>query len=72
VDTIHALNQWIKAYAHQEGLIYVDYYTPLEDAHHGFQAKLTEDGVHPNDAGFAIMSRLAKQAMKEALSTSAP
>lgn len=68
VQAVLAFNRWLKTYAHEQGLIYVDYFTPLDDGHHGFKAKLSVDGVHPNPAGFAVMSRLARQAIIEAQS----
>ncbi|WP_158545075.1 SGNH/GDSL hydrolase family protein [Dyella monticola] len=66
VENIRALNAWIKGYAQKEDLVYVDYFTPLDDGHRGFKANLSVDGVHPNAAGYAIMSRLAKQAIAKA------
>ncbi|HUA81268.1 MAG TPA: SGNH/GDSL hydrolase family protein [Dyella sp.] len=68
IETIKALNDWIKTYADKEGLTYVDYFTPLDDGHRGFRAALTIDGVHPNAAGYAVMSRLAKAAISQAQS----
>jgi lysophospholipase L1-like esterase len=68
VETIRALNNWIKMYADKQGVTYVDYFTPLDDGHRGFKATLTIDGVHPNPAGYAVMSRLAKIAISQAQS----
>lgn len=70
VEPIRALNAWIKAYAEQNGLVYVDYFSPLDDGHRGFIAKLAIDGVHPNADGYVVMDKLARQAIKEALSSS--
>lgn len=70
VDTIRALNAWIKAYAKQQGLVYVDYFTPLDDGHGGFTAALTIDGVHPDAAGYAVMDKLARRAIEQALAAS--
>lgn len=68
IETIKALNSWIKTYAGKEGLVYVDYFTPLDDGHRGFKARFTVDGVHPNPAGYAVMSRLAEAAISQAQS----
>lgn len=68
VETIRVLNNWIKAYAGKHGLTYVDYFTPLDDGHRGFKTALTIDGVHPNPAGYAVMTRLAKAAISQAQS----
>lgn len=68
IESIRTLNDWMKTYAKKNGLVYVDYFTPLDDGHHGFIAKLAIDGVHPNADGYAVMDKLARQAIKEALS----
>lgn len=63
------LNTWIKEYAAHNGLVYLDYYTPMVDDKLGLKAELTYDGVHPNDAGYAVMAPLAQQAVERALAT---
>jgi lysophospholipase L1-like esterase len=67
VDKIKALNAWIKAYAAKKGFVYLDYYSALVDDRGGLKSDLCTDGVHPNDAGYAIMSPLAEKAISEAL-----
>ena len=64
---IAALNAWIKDYAQQHQLIFLDYYSAMVDEHLGLPDSLSEDGVHPNEAGYAIMGRLAEQAIAQAL-----
>jgi lysophospholipase L1-like esterase len=64
---IDALNTWIKAYATEKGIVYVDYHTPMKDQRDGLSAKLSEDGVHPNPAGYAIMAPLAEAGIEKAL-----
>lgn len=66
-----ALNTWIKDYAARNGFIYLDYYTPMADDKQGLKAELTSDGVHPNQAGYAVMAPLAEQAIQRALVTAA-
>jgi len=70
IETIRTINDWMKTYAKQEGLVYVDYFAALDDGHRGFQANLAQDGVHPNKAGYAVMDKLAMQAIKQALASS--
>ncbi len=65
---ILALNQWIKDYAHANGAIYLDYYSAMVDDRGMLKKELTGDGLHPNDAGYEVMSPLAAQAVKQALS----
>jgi lysophospholipase L1-like esterase len=62
-SAIHEYNVWLKGYAHANGIQYVDYFSPLADEHGAIKSSLTFDGLHPNKAGFAIMSRVARQAL---------
>ena len=58
IDPTHkviALNQMIKAYAQENNLIYVDYYTPMVNDEKGLISTLGYDTVHPNKAGYDIM-----------------
>lgn len=64
---IVALNHWLRDYARQEGLIFVDYHAPLADAGQGFRDDLSNEGVHPNRDGYAIMTPLARAAIATAL-----
>jgi acyl-CoA thioesterase I len=64
---IVALNNWIRSYVARKGLVYVDYHAALADARQGFKAALSDDGVHPNKAGYAAMNPLAQQAIKRAM-----
>jgi len=65
VASIQTLNAWLRDYAHREGLIYVDYYSALEDDQHGFKAALSKDGVHPNKDGYAAMRPIAQAAIDQ-------
>ncbi len=64
---IAAINAWLKRYAAEQGLVYVDYVSALDDGHGGFNPTLTTDGVHPNAAGYAVMRPLADAAIAQAL-----
>lgn len=64
---IAALNDWMRTYAQRHRLVFLDYYSALADARHGLEAGLSEDGVHPNAAGYAVLSPLARKAILEAL-----
>lgn len=63
-QTIGALNSWLARYAKNEHLTYVDYYSVLHDENQGFRSEWSDDGVHPNAAGYAIMSNVARRALK--------
>jgi lysophospholipase L1-like esterase len=68
VEKIRALNDWMKDYAAKEGLVFLDYYSVMANDKRGLRAELFEDGVHPNDAGYAVMAPLAEKAIAAALS----
>jgi lysophospholipase L1-like esterase len=66
VPLIRAINRWLKEFAAKEGFIYVDYYSALSELDGAFTPALTFDGVHPNAAGYAVMERLAAEAIQRA------
>lgn len=45
---------------------YVDYFPKLVESTGDFKASLSNDGLHPNRDGYAVMRPLAKQAIKRA------
>src|SRR5215472_11830952 len=58
---IIALNAWLKQYAQSVGAVYLDLHTPMADERNGMKPELAYDGVHPNSAGFALMSPLTER-----------
>ena len=68
VAEIRALNQWLQTFARESGSVYLDYYTALDDGHGGMREGTSSDGVHPTAAGYRIMTPLAEQAIRLALS----
>ena len=63
---IIGLNGWIRDYAERSGSVYLDYYGALADGRN-FKRELTDDGLLPNDAGYAVMAPLAEKAIAQAL-----
>ncbi len=61
------LNAWLKRYAARKHVVFVDYYAVLSDGNDRFQTALTVDGLHPNRAGYAIMSPLIDRAVEREL-----
>lgn len=61
------LDHWLRDYAERNGLIYADYYGPLQDGKLGIKEGLSNDGLHPNRLGFAVMTPLARAAIDQAL-----
>jgi len=64
---IIALNAWMKDYAAKVGAVYLDYHSAMADARQGMRAELSNDGVHPTEAGYRVMAPLAEKAIAEAL-----
>ena len=58
------LNGMIRAYADAEGIPYVDYHTPMAAADGSMNADYTKDGVHPTEAGYAVMERILPPVVK--------
>jgi len=63
---ILALNEWLKKYCADNGLVYLDYFSAMVDGNGMLKAELTGDGLHPNAAGFAVMAPLAQAAILKA------
>lgn len=57
-EDIKQLNRMIQAYAKQEKIQFIDYYSALVDEHGGLPKQYAEDGVHPNMAGYTIMEKI--------------
>ena len=71
-EEITALNAWMASYAASEGLSYLDYYSALVGPDRGMRAGTSVDGLHPNDAGYAVMEPLARAAVGKALASPRP
>lgn len=61
------LNEMIHDYAVRQNIPYVDYHTALKDSRDGLPAIYSDDGVHPNLAGYKIMEELVKEGLSKAL-----
>lgn len=64
---IAALNAWMKDYAATHDVTYLDYHATMADDRGGLGREYSEDGVHPNAAGYRVMAPLAERAIAEAL-----
>jgi lysophospholipase L1-like esterase len=61
------LNAWMRGYAASVGAIYADYYAAVVDANGMFKEGYSNDGLHPNDKGFALLTPVAEAAIEKAL-----
>ena len=66
-EKILELNAWIKEYTQNNRHIFLDYFSAMVDPQGMLQRELSEDGLHPNARGYAVMGPLAEQAIRGAL-----
>jgi lysophospholipase L1-like esterase len=64
---ILALNAWLKNFCAKSGFVYLDYYSAMVDPHGMLQRNLSDEGLHPNAAGYKVMAPLAEKAIAEIL-----
>jgi lysophospholipase L1-like esterase len=66
-EKILELNAWIRKYAAVNDHVFLDYFSAMVDEHGLLKKELSEDGLHPNAAGYAVMAPLAEKAIQSAL-----
>jgi lysophospholipase L1-like esterase len=67
-DAIRALNAGLAADAAATGAIFVDYTAVLATTDGAMRADYSDDGVHPNAAGYAAMEAVLQPRLRAALS----
>jgi lysophospholipase L1-like esterase len=67
MERIKAMNEWMKSYVAPHGDVYLDYFSAMVDDKGLMRAELTEDDLHPNAKGYAVMAPLAEAAIAKAL-----
>jgi len=68
-EEILELNRWMKDYCVRNDCVYLDYFSAMVDDKGLLKSDLAEDGLHPNDRGFSIMTALAQKAIQQAMTT---
>lgn len=63
---IVAMNRWIEAHMRRERGTYLDYHGPMVGADGMLRRELSDDGLHPNAAGYAVMQPLAQRQAPQA------
>ena len=67
---ITSLNAKLEKYASETGVIYADFWSALHDPNgdgYAMRASNAVDGVHPSEAGYAVMAKVADQAFAKLL-----
>jgi lysophospholipase L1-like esterase len=64
---LKAINTWLKSYAASSGGVYLDYFSSMVDAAGNLRAEFSDDDLHPNARGYAVMAPLAEEAIERAL-----
>ena len=64
-NKISSLNQRILDYATSQHLLYIDYYSRMSTPRGGMIKGYTDDGVHPNPAGYDTMEPLLLDAIQQ-------
>ena len=65
VGKIKSLNARIQAYAKKNKFEYVDYFSAMADANGVMREGISDEGCHPNVAGYEIMEPLVQAAIKK-------
>lgn len=66
-EKILELNRWLRNYCDGKNCVYLDYFASMVDDKGLLRRELSEDGLHPNAAGYKIMAPLAEAAIAKAL-----
>jgi lysophospholipase L1-like esterase len=57
----------MKSHAASNGHVYLDYFSAMIDDTGHLRSELSEDDLHPNAKGYAVMGPLAEAAIRQAL-----
>ena len=63
-EQIQSLNARLKTLAEEKGIHYLDLTEQLADENGAFRAEYTMDGLHPNAAGYEIITKAIKPLLK--------
>src|ERR1043165_5622630 len=66
-EKILALNKWLQEFAKTHHHVYLDYFSAMVDEKGFLKNELSDDGLHPNAQGYAVMAPLAEAAIAASL-----
>ncbi len=61
------VNSWLRDHAAKTGAAFADYYSALVDAKGFLREGYSDDGLHPNAKGYALMAPVAEAAIRKVL-----
>jgi acyl-CoA thioesterase I len=61
------LNDWLRSYAEQSHAVLADYFHAIVDEHGMMRDGYSNDGLHPNEKGYALLAPVAEAAIAKAL-----
>jgi len=64
---LRALNRWLKDFCHRRGYAFADYASAMIDDKGMLRRALSDDGIHPLNAGYSLMAPIAQAAVDRAL-----
>ncbi|MBS7786972.1 acylhydrolase [Flavobacterium sp. CYK-55] len=64
IEKVLLLNQMIRTYAQDQKIDLVDYFLAMKDPQNALPKIYSEDGVHPNKAGYEVMKNLLLPKLK--------
>lgn len=72
VAVITEQNRWLRSLAQGKGLVLADYHAVLVGTNGGYKPGLSEDGTHPNAAGYAVMRPVLDKSLADAAALPGP
>jgi lysophospholipase L1-like esterase len=63
IPRIAELNRWLRHHAEEHGFTFIDFYNPMVNAQGALKPEFTADGVHPNAAGYELMTSLVRASL---------
>lgn len=66
-EKILELNKWLQEFSKTHRHVYLDYFSAMVDDKGFLKDELSDDGLHPNAAGYKVMSPLAEAAIAASL-----
>lgn len=67
VAPIRSINSWMKTFANEIGVTWLDYHPALADSRAGMRPGFAYDGVHPTEAGYDAMIQVIEPVLARLL-----